>query len=99
MAICSLLVKGVTVDSCKREMITQAGGDATNVYQKQLVRPLPLKTPLFVQFVGQIHRDWDEGDLTVFLARELQIDLEDFESQIKKPIKIFPPSKEGQKSK
>jgi len=65
-------------------MITQAGGDATNVYQKQL-------------FVGQIHREWDEGDLTMFLARELQINLEDFESQIKKPIKIFPPSKEGQK--
>ena len=35
----------------------------------------------------------------MFLARELQINLEDFESQIKKPIKIFPPSKEGQKSK
>ena len=34
----------------------------------------------------------------MFLARELQINLEDFESQIKKPIKIFPPSKEGQKS-
>jgi len=65
-------------------MITQAGGDATNVYQKQL-------------FVGQIHRDWGETELTIFLAKELHIALDDFENQIKKPIKIFPPPKEGQK--
>lgn len=65
-------------------MITQAGGDATNVYQKQL-------------FVGQIHRDWGETELIMFLAKELQIAIDDFENQIKKPLKIFPPPKEGQK--
>ena len=34
----------------------------------------------------------------MFLAKELQIAVEDFENQIKKPIKMFPPPKEGQKS-
>ena len=35
----------------------------------------------------------------MFLAKELQIAIDDFENQIKKPLKIFPPPKEGQKSK
>ena len=34
----------------------------------------------------------------MFLAKELQIAVDDFENQIKKPIKMFPPPKEGQKS-
>ena len=82
-------------------MITQAGGDATNVYQKQLVSlNFQLwRVPWQFQFVGQIHRDWGETELTMFLAKELHIAVDDFENQIKKPIKMFPPPKEGQKSK
>jgi hypothetical protein len=41
-------------------MITQAGGDATNSWQKQL-------------FVGQIPSEWSEKELRVNLALGLEI--------------------------
>jgi len=63
-------------------MITQAGGDATNIWQKQL-------------FIGQIPYEWGEKELTEYLAKSLHIhDPNEIQSQLR--IDSFPNPKESQ---
>jgi len=63
-------------------MITQAGGDATNIWQKQL-------------FIGQIPCEWGEKELTDYLAKSLHIhDPNEIQSQLR--IDSFPSPKESQ---
>lgn len=63
-------------------MITQAGGDATNIWQKQL-------------FIGQIPYEWGEQELTDYLANQLRIlDPADVQSQLR--IDSFPSPRDSQ---